>query len=61
MQVQIQTLLIGGAAARGGGETTEVAKPQTFDGTTSKVSEFIIVYRLYIRIRIRETVVEEQI
>ena len=39
----------------------EVAKLQIFNRTTSKVLEFLIVYKLFIRIRIRETVIEEQI
>jgi len=39
----------------------EVAKLQTFNGEISKVSEFLILYRLYIRMRIREVLVEKQI
>ena len=39
----------------------EVAKLQIFNGEASKVSEFLIVYRLYIRIRMRDVVIEEQI
>jgi len=38
-----------------------VAKPQVFDGTTGKVSEFITVYKLFLRIQMRGDVVEEQI
>ena len=53
------------AAGRGvGGGTsaaTEVTKPQTFDGTPSKVSRFIGACKLYIRMRLRESAVEEQI
>ena len=41
--------------------STEVAQPQVFDGASSKVSGFVITYRLYIRIKIREAAVEEQI
>jgi len=37
----------------------EVAKSQTFNGEASKVSGFLMVYKLYIRIRIRNVAVEE--
>jgi len=37
----------------------EVAKSQTFNGEASKVSGFLIVYKLCIRIRIRDVAVEE--
>ena len=43
------------------GFNIKIAKPFIFDGDFSKVVEFIIAYRLYIRIRIREIAVEEQI
>lgn len=39
----------------------EVAKPQIFNGKTEKVLDFLMACRLYIRIRIREVVEEEQI
>jgi len=56
---------VGGAAERriGGNAAVaiEVAKPQTFDGTPSKVSGFVAACKLYIRMRLRESLVEEQI
>ena len=39
----------------------KVAKPQIFNGESEKVSKFLIVYKLYIRLRIRNIVVEEQV
>ena len=56
---------VGGAAGRevGGGTlaATEIAEPQTFDGTPSKVSGFVGAYKLYIKMRLRESAVEKQI
>ena len=43
------------------GLNIEVAKPQTFNGETEKVLGFLMACRLYIRMRIRKAVVEEQI
>jgi len=68
MQAQIQALLVGEAVGeetalrevwRGGG--AEVAKPQIFDGTLSKVAGFITACKLYIRMRLREEPVEKQV
>jgi len=44
-----------------GTASTEVAKPQVFDETPSKILEFVMVYKLYIRMKMRGTVVEKQI
>ena len=62
--MQIQALLAEEAVARGRegrGGATEVAKPQIFDSTLSKISGFISVYKLYIRMKLREESVEGQI
>jgi len=64
-QIAALTAQMGGAAGKGVGggasAATEVAKPQTFDGTPSKVSGFIGAYKLYVRMRLRKASVEEQI
>ena len=43
------------------GSNIEVAKLQTFNGKISKILGFLTICKLYIRIRMREMVVEEQI
>ena len=39
----------------------KVARPQVFDRSSRKMVRFIIVCKLYIRIKMRRVVVEEQI
>jgi len=70
MQTQIQALL---AATEGAGSTEremigsnmgphmEVAKLAIFNGEVGKVGEFIIACRLYLRMKMREATVEEQV
>ena len=45
---------------RGGGGA-EVAKPQIFDGMSSRVAGFIMACKLYIRMRIRKKSIERQV
>jgi len=72
MQVQIQVLLgaageVGVKAATAGisrpntGSNIKVAKPQTFNEEASKMTGFLMACRLYIRMRMREAAVKEQI
>ena len=67
MQVQIQALLAAGGAGAGGvergttGPKLEVAMPAIFNGEVGKVGEFITVCRLYLRMKMREATVEEQV
>ena len=67
MQAQIQALL---AAAEGEewavlevnrGYQMEVAKPAIFSGKVGKVGGFITACRLYLKMKIREVTVEEQV
>ena len=39
----------------------EIVKSQVFDGASSKVSGFMIACRLYIRMKIRKVLLEEQV
>jgi len=72
MQVQIQMLLgvVGEVGVKAAiveisrpntGSNIKVAKPQTFNEETSKMSGFLIICRLYIRMRMRKAAVKEQI
>ena len=70
MQVQIQALLAvtGGAGSieRGAmgsntGPHMEVAKSAIFNGEAGKVGGFVTICRLYLRMKKRETTVEEQV
>ena len=73
MQTQIQALLAvaEGAGAEVGGERRatgsntgshmEVAKPAIFNGEVGRVEGFMTAYRLYLRMKIREVTVEEQV
>jgi len=59
-QIVALTVQVGGSTGRVA-VGTEVTRPQTFDRTLSKVLEFIIACKLYIKMKMKEVVVEEQI
>jgi len=71
MQAQIQALLAAGGRGAGGMERgmtgsnmephVEVAKPAIFNGETGKVGGFVTACRLYLRMKMREVMVEEQV
>ena len=69
MQAQIQALLAAQGGARVGGEAMgsnvgshiEVAKPAIFNGEAVKVGGFITACRLFVRMKLRGTTVEEQV
>ena len=69
MQAQIQALLAaqGGVGAGGAamgsnvGPSMEVAKLAIFNGESGKVGGFITACRLYLRMKMRGTSVEEQV
>jgi len=62
LQEQITTLSkqVAGAGAAAAANR-KIAKPQIFDRTSSKVSEFIMVCKLYGKAKMRGVLVEEQI
>jgi len=69
MQAQIQALLaVGGGGAESAERRTtgsniepqmEVAKPAIFNGEAGKLEGFVIMCRLYLRMKMREATVEE--
>jgi len=61
LQEQITTLSKQVAAREGETANLEVAKPQVFDGTPSKVLGFITACKLYRKTKMRGMLVEEQI
>jgi len=70
IQAQIQALLAAGGGAGGTekgitgsnmGPHVEVAKPAIFNGEAGKMGGFVTAYRLYLRMKIREATVEEQV
>jgi len=72
MQAQIQALIAGGARVEVGGEERgatgfnmepqmEVAKPSIFNREAGRVGGFVIACRLYLRMKMREAIVEEQV
>ena len=69
MQTQIQALLAAQGGAGAGGEATgsnvgshmEVAKPAIFNREAAKVGGFITVCRLFVRMKLRGAMVEEQV
>ena len=67
MQMQIQALIAKVAATGRGIEELnrrshmEVAKPPVFNGEVGRVGGFITACKLYLRMKMRETTVEEQV
>jgi len=66
MQVQIQVSLAGekgeGVMRESNtGSNIEIVKPLVFNREASRAVEFIITYKLYLRMRISEALVKEQI
>ena len=61
LQEQITTLSKQIIVRREGATSIEVVKPQMFDGISSKVSGFIMACRLYIRMKMKEAPLKEQV
>ena len=69
IQAQIQALLTAQGGAGTGGKATgsnmgshmEVAKPAIFNGEAEKVESFITACRLFLRMKLRGAIVEEQV
>ena len=60
--MQIQALLAAGGAERGTtGPKVEVAMPAIFNGEAEKMGGFITACRLFLRMKLREATVEEQV
>ena len=59
-QIMALTMQVGGSIGRAMVDM-EVARPLTFDETLSKVSGFVTACKLYIKMKMREAAVEEQI
>ena len=60
-QLQEQIAMLEAKSGVGAAMSTEVARLQVFDRTLSKVSSSLMVYKLYVRMKMREIVVEKQI
>ena len=64
MQIQALLVVAGGEREATGSNTgshMEVAKPAIFSGEAGKVGEFITVCKLYIKMKLRENTIEEQV
>jgi len=67
IQTQIQALITGRAVAERGtegsntGSYMEVAKLPVFNGEAGRVGGFITACKLYLRMKMREATVEEQV
>jgi len=67
--VQIQALIVGGAGIRkeetmegsNTGSNIEMAKPLVFNGEVGIVGGFIMACKLYLRMKMREATIKEQI